>query len=90
MNIFVLDTKPAISAQMHVPAFFILEVPYGATHYSGELINDEPVFFKCTQVAGSDHWWFYDHKRKNWFLSGHTKPHWVKELAALQQTDLFS
>ena len=55
--------------------------PEGSTHYFGELL-DEPAFVKMRQVAGYDHWFEYSQTRKQWSLIGHTKPHWVRELAA--------
>lgn len=73
-----------------LPALLVVEIPDGATHYIGEFLGDEPMFFKCTQVAGYDHWWFYDRAKKTWYLSGHTQPHWSKTLSDLKQADPFT
>jgi len=56
-----------------------IEVPDGSTHFAGSL-KDEPCFYKCTQVGGFDHWWFYASETENWFLSGHSEPNFLKKI----------
>lgn len=56
-----------------------IEVPDGATHYRGDIL-DRPFFFKCTKVAGYDHWWVHEPDRVGWWLVGHSPPHFMKEL----------
>lgn len=63
---------------MKVKVITQVEVPDGATHYHGDIL-DTPTFFKCTQVGGFDHWWYYAH---GWLLFGHSPPNWMKELTA--------
>ena len=58
-----------------------VEAPDGATHFSGDLLDD-PVWYKCTQVgAVGDHWWWYSKARGGWFLAGHSKPsRWLRSV----------
>jgi hypothetical protein len=57
-----------------------VEVPDGATHYIGDLL-DGPAWLKCTQIGVvGDHWWFWSPDDRGWFLLGFHKPHWAKEI----------
>lgn len=57
-----------------------IDVPDGASHYSGDLFDDH-TFYKCTQVGvAGDHWWFYKASSDKWVLASHHKPHWIEEL----------
>lgn len=55
-----------------------VEVPDGATHFFGDLLDD-PAFYKMTMVGVvGEHWWVL--LSSGWVLSGHSKPHWVSEI----------
>ena len=68
--------------QIEITVGVNVTIPEGATHYGG-LIQDEPEYFKCMQIAGYDHWFYYSNSRKDWFLASHSKPHWIKEIAQI-------
>jgi hypothetical protein len=57
-----------------------VKVPDGATHYSGDLL-DEPTFYKMTMVGVvGEHWWMWIDDRAEWVLASHHRPSWIKEL----------
>lgn len=57
-----------------------VNAPDGATHYLGDLL-DNPSWFKVTQVGVvGDHWWKWKYSNNAWVLSGHSRPHWLKEI----------
>jgi hypothetical protein len=57
-----------------------IEVPDGATHYFGDLLN-HPVFVKTTFVGvAGEHWWTFDPTRSEWILMSHYPPHWLKKI----------
>lgn len=58
-----------------------IEAPDGATHYTGDLLDD-PSWYKVTQVGVvGDHWWRWNTKKSEWLLSSHCNPHFLKELS---------
>lgn len=69
-----------MSRQLKVITTTMVDVPEGASHFCGDLL-DRPTFYKCTQVGvAGEHWWWYQTTTKTWFMASHFKPHWIEEL----------
>lgn len=57
----------------------VVEAPFDATHFAGDLLDD-PSWYKCTQVGvAGDHWWRMDGAGV-WKFVGHNKPSWIEEI----------
>ena len=70
---------------MRVKVIRTINAPDGSTHYCGDLMED-PTFYKMTMVGVvGEHWWYFDPERNGWYLSGHSKPHWIKELQEVNE-----
>lgn len=62
---------------MEIKITAMIKAPDGATHYGGNIL-DEPIYYKCRQIAGYDHW--FHHEGVEWVLSGHSMPIFCKEI----------
>lgn len=57
-----------------------IEIPDGATHYSGYLdCFSDITFYKKKVIAGYDHW-FYLNEFYVWKLASHMEPKFIKEI----------
>lgn len=58
-----------------------ITVPEDATHYRGDLLDDDwCTFYKRKDVAGHEHWWWFDRDRNGWYLAGHAQPPHLRSL----------
>ncbi len=62
-----------------------VEIPAGATHHSGTNFDEDTTYYKCLDIAGYDHWFAFHDDKDDWILSGHSKPHWCKEIEILNE-----
>lgn len=55
--------------------------PDGATHYSGNLL-EEQTWWKLSGDA-TDHrsrWCYWNAHKKDWYVHSEHRPHWIKEI----------
>lgn len=60
-----------------------VDAPDGATHYSGDLLDD-PAYYKCVRINDYGHWFMWTADRPTeWRLSHHgdTPPHHSKQIS---------
>lgn len=69
---------------MKVTVQIEVEIPDGATHFHGNILDSEDVsFYKCRQIgAVGDHWFSKQSHNPNWTLVAHHMPHWINPLPA--------
>ena len=60
-----------------------VEVPEGATHYAGEILDD-PTYWKSLQRSDGEHWYIWEAERRAWCPTGTTKPYWICAIAGVK------
>lgn len=65
-----------------------MEVPDGATHFSGNL-EDHPLWHKCVMIAAYEYWFVYNPMKKEWVFISYFKPHWIEEIVIGDNLEIY-
>ncbi len=63
-----------------------INVPEGATHYCGNLLDD-PTWYKTEILTGVPYWLYWSNQHNEWMIKGETKPHWVIDIPFIESTE---
>ena len=60
-----------------------VDVPEGATHYAGEILDD-PTYWRPKERSDGLYWQYWCETRHSWMFSGINKPHWISLLSEVK------